>query len=79
MKLSNSSLNFTESSDGNYYISNTISITASDIDKIVATVSSSNGAVVVSNQKSGTSLTISNKSLISKFQKRILQLILLLR
>ena len=70
MKLSNSSLSFTESSDGNYYISNTISITASDIDKIVATVSSSNGAVVVSNQKSGTSLTISNKKFNIKIPKK---------
>lgn len=70
MKLSNSSLSFTESSDGNYYISNTISITASDIDKIVVTVSSSNGAVVVSNQKSGTSLTISNKKFNIKVPKK---------
>lgn len=67
MKLSNSSLSFTESSDGNYYISNSISITASDMDKIIATVSGANGAVVVSNQKSGTSLTITNK----KFNIRV--------
>ena len=70
MKLSNSSLSFTESSDGNYYISNSISITASDMDKIVATVSGANGAVVVSNQKTGTSLTITNKKFNIKVPKK---------
>lgn len=68
MKLSSSSLSFSESSDGNYYISNYITITSNDMNKIVASISEVNGAVITSNKKSGASLTLTNGS---KFNVKI--------
>lgn len=68
MKLSSSSLKFSESSDGNYYVSNSITVTHNKMSKIVATVSGAKGAVLVSSSNSGSSLSLGNGS---KFSVKI--------
>ena len=68
MKLSSSSLKFSESSDGNYYVSNSITVTHNKMSKIVATISGAKGAVLVSSSNSGSSLSLGNGS---KFSVKI--------
>ena len=68
MKLSSSTLSFSESSDGNYYVSNNITVSHNKMSKIVATVSGAKGATLISYNKSGSSLSLVNGS---KFSVRI--------
>ena len=68
MKLSGSTLSFSESSDGNYYVSNNITVSHNKMSKIVATVSGAKGATLISSNKSGSSLSLVNGS---KFSVRI--------
>ena len=65
LKLSSSTLSFSESSDGNYYVSNTITVTSNI--NVTATVSG-NGAKIIANGKSSNSLTLANNT---KFYVRI--------
>ena len=65
IKLSDSTLSFSESSDGNYYVSNGITVTATHMSKVVSTVSGANGATIISGNKSGTTLTLTNGSVFS--------------
>ena len=60
MKLSSSRLNFSESSDGNYYISNYITVNANKMSKVTARVSGAKGATITSNGKRGSSLSLKN-------------------
>ena len=68
MKLSSSTLTFSESSDGNYYVSNYITVSSNKMNTITASVSGANGVVMISNGKSGSSLSLTNGS---KFNVRI--------
>ena len=60
MKLSSSTLSFSESSDGNYYISNNITVSHDKMSEIVATVSGAKDATLISSNKSGSSLSLVN-------------------
>ena len=60
MKLSSSRLNFSESSDGNYYISNYITVNTNKMNKVTARVSGAKGATITSNGKRGSSLSLKN-------------------
>ena len=60
MKLSSSRLNFSESSDGNYYISNYITVNTNKMSKVTARVSGAKGATITSNGKRGSSLSLKN-------------------
>ena len=68
MGLSGSTLTFSESSDGNYYVSNNITVSHNKMSKIVATVSGAKGATLISSNKSGSSLSLVNGS---RFSVRI--------
>lgn len=68
MKLSSFTLTFSESSDSNYYVSNYITVSYNKISTITASVSGANGVVIISNWKSGNSLSLTNGS---KFNVRI--------
>ena len=68
IKLSSSTLSFSESSDGNYYVSNNITVSHDNMSEIVATVSGAEGATLISSNKSGSSLSLVNGS---KFSVRI--------
>ena len=60
IKLSSSTLSFSESSDGNYYISNNITVSHDKMSEIVATVSGAKDATLISSNKSGSSLSLVN-------------------
>ena len=62
IKLSSSTLSFSESSDGNYYVSNNITVSHDNMSEIVATVSGAEGATLISSNKSGSSLSLVNGS-----------------
>lgn len=62
IKLSSSTLSFSESSDGNYYVSNNITVSHDKMSEIVATVSGAEGATLISSNKSGSSLSLVNGS-----------------
>ena len=68
IKLSSSTLSFSESSDGNYYVSNNITVSHDNMSEIVATVSGAKDATLISSNKSGSSLSLVNGS---KFSVRI--------
>ena len=65
LKLSSSTLSFSESNDGNYYVSNTITVTSNI--NVTATVSG-DGAKIIADGKSSNSLTLANNT---KFYVRI--------
>ncbi len=62
IKLSSSTLSFSESSDGNYYISNNITVSHDNMSEIVATVAGAKDATLISSNKSGSSLSLVNGS-----------------
>ena len=62
IKLSSSTLSFSESSDGNYYVSNNITVSHDNMSEIVATVSGAKDATLISSNKSGSSLSLVNGS-----------------
>lgn len=62
IKLSSSTLSFSESSDGNYYISNNITVSHDKMSEIVATVAGAKDATLISSNKSGSSLSLVNGS-----------------
>lgn len=62
IKLSSSTLSFSESSDGNYYVSNNITVSHDKMSEIVATVSGAKDATLISSNKSGSSLSLVNGS-----------------
>ena len=62
IKLSSSTLSFSESSDGNYYVSNNITVSHDNMSEIVATVAGAKDATLISSNKSGSSLSLVNGS-----------------
>lgn len=62
IKLSSSTLSFSESSDGNYYVSNNITVSHDKMSEIVATVAGAKDATLISSNKSGSSLSLVNGS-----------------
>ena len=62
IKLSSSTLSFSESSDGNYYVSNNITVSHYNMSEIVATVAGAKDATLISSNKSGSSLSLVNGS-----------------